>query len=111
MHPPISAMYSSSAASEVDRRQAEAIGFIISYTKNSRISRLRFVGACHRLPGIFILDYEQFGDSEPDSSLYMFRCKDCFVAAVLPKAGTPSADLSSSDSSSSDHSSTTDEEA
>jgi hypothetical protein len=87
---------------------SEAKGYIISFTKKRKISRLHYVGCCHRLPGIFITDFEEHGEEEPEASQYMFRCKDCF--AKLPTVAQPTGDAGSSDSSSSLHSSTTEEE-
>ena len=78
-------------------------GFVISLTQKKKITRLHYIGACHRTPGVFYQHYEYWGSVEPERERYMYRRKDCWPESQgkKPPGKEGQEDPPSSDSSSS----------
>ena len=81
-----------------------AHGFVISFTRKKKISRLHHLGSCFRLPGLHYLQFVECGDTEPDVDRYMYKCRDCWPVS---KAAAEQADSDSGSESSSSNSSST----
>ncbi len=47
-----------------------------------RTRRLHYLGACHRVPGIDYLDYEELGPHLPSEDAYVLVCKNCWAGQV-----------------------------
>ncbi len=47
-----------------------------------RTRRLHYLGACHRVPGLDYLDYEELGPNMPDEDSYDLVCRSCWPGQV-----------------------------
>ncbi len=56
----------------------EVRGYVISMVGRQRTRRLHYLGACHRVPGIDYLDYEELGPNMPDEDSYDLVCRNCW---------------------------------
>ncbi len=58
-------------------------GHVISMVGRQRTRRLHYLGACHRVPGIDYLEYEELGMSLPDEDAYDLVCRNCWPGQVV----------------------------
>ena len=68
------------------RLPEEATGYVGSISAKTKVRRLHFLGACHRVPGLDYLDFELLGSEVPDCSLYDAYCAQCWAAGKGPPA-------------------------